>query len=87
MTISNDLKDRLLLNTGFFEGNDDFSTVAGNFDEQGVSFGIIQFNFEQGSLAPLLKDYINNYPSEFDTVFGTKADTLRDVVFNRTESQ
>lgn len=88
MAISDNLKDKLLLNTGFFEGNDDYSTTTGNFDGQGISFGIIQFNFGQSTLQPLLTEYINNHEGEFNDVFGsTKAATLKDVVLNKTKAQ
>jgi hypothetical protein len=50
MALTDSLKDKLLRNTGFFEGNDGYSTVSGNFDGQGISFGIIQYNFGQGTL-------------------------------------
>lgn len=88
MAITNTVRDRLLTHTGFFEGDKGYSTVSGNFDGQGISFGIIQFNFGQGSLAPLLKEYIQNNGTEFDTVFGAaKAKILRDIVLNKTQAQ
>ncbi|WP_432666738.1 hypothetical protein R9X47_10295 [Wukongibacter baidiensis] len=87
MSISTSLKKKLLNNTGFFEGNKGYSTVSGNFDGQGISFGIIQFNFGQGSLEPLLKDYINDYESEYNSVFGSKAQELKKVVFDYSKSQ
>jgi len=39
MSLSNTLKERLFRNTGFFKRNDGYSTVRGNYDGQGVSFG------------------------------------------------
>lgn len=88
MALTDSVKDKVLRSTGFFEGNDGYSTTTGNFDGQGLSFGIIQFNFGQSSLQPLLKDYINNHNSEFTSVFGSsKAATLKDVVFNKTLAQ
>lgn len=42
MSISENLKEKLLKNTGFFEGEKGYSSVAGNGgDQQGMSFGII----------------------------------------------
>ncbi|MEC0123390.1 hypothetical protein [Paenibacillus pabuli] len=88
MALTDSLKDKLLRNTGFFEGNNGYSNVTGNFDGQGLSFGIIQYNFGQGTLQPLLKEYIQNNETEFKAVFGTsKAATLKDVVNNKTKSQ
>lgn len=88
MALTDSLKDKLLRNTGFFEGNNGYSNVSGNFDGQGLSFGIIQYNFGQGTLQPLLKEYIKNNETEFKAVFGTsKAATLKDIVNNKTKSQ
>ncbi|MGQ7278671.1 hypothetical protein ACT91Q_11935 [Brevibacillus thermoruber] len=88
MAISKSLKKKLLLSTGFFEGDDNYSTITGNFDGQGISFGIIQFNFGQGTLQPLLKEYMNNYEAEYKSIFGTaKAATLKKVVFDYSKSQ
>lgn len=88
MALTDSLKDKLLRNTGFFEGNNGYSNVTGNFDGQGLSFGIIQYNFGQGTLQPLLKEYIQNNETEFKAVFGTsKAATLKDIVNNKTKSQ
>lgn len=40
--------------TGSFEGSGGWSTIAGNFDGQGMSLGLSQQNFGQGTLQPLL---------------------------------
>ncbi|MFS0558708.1 hypothetical protein [Brevibacillus sp. 179-C9.3 HS] len=88
MAISKSVKLNLLESTGFFEGNDGYSSVSGNFDDQGISFGIIQFNFGQGTLAPLLKDYINKNEADFKDIFGSsKAATLKKVVFDYSKSK
>ncbi len=81
--LSSNLKNRILNNTGFFEGDNGYSQITGNFDGQGISFGIIQFNFGQGTLQSLLEDYIDDYKDEFYEIFGrTKGDKLKDVVKN-----
>jgi len=88
MALSTENKVKLLKNTGFFEGNDGYSNLAGNFDKQGISFGIIQFNFGQGTLEPLLKQYIKENNTEFVNIFGsTKAAELTKVVNEYTEAQ
>lgn len=88
LAISKSIKKKLLESTGFFEGNDGYSNVTGNFDGQGLSFGIIQFNFGQGTLQPLLKEYITDNEAEFKSIFGTsKAATLKKVVFDYSKSQ
>ncbi|NQF16365.1 hypothetical protein HPY31_21005 [Brevibacillus sp. HB1.3] len=88
MAISKSLKKKLLKSTGFFEGSDGFSNLAGNFDGMGLSFGIIQYNFGKGTLQPVLKDYIRDNESEFKSIFGTsKAATLKKVVFDYSKNQ
>ncbi|ATO51354.1 hypothetical protein ABD72_02865 [Brevibacillus laterosporus] len=89
MAIPSSLVRDLLVHTGFFEGHDGFSTVTGNFDRQGLSFGILQFNFGQETLQPVLKDYIKYHESEFTSIFGKeKAAILKKVVFEyRKEDQ
>lgn len=70
------------------EGHDYYSNLAGNFDGQGLSFGIIQFNFGQGTLAPMLREYIDKHKSQFVSIFGsTKAQQLENVVKNYSRSQ
>ena len=49
------LKLALGISAGFEGGG--FDNVAGNFDGQGVSAGILQWNLGQGTLQPLLKKY------------------------------
>jgi Putative peptidoglycan binding domain len=54
------LEYRCLALTGGFETGapppDCFAGLAGNFDGQGLSFGVLQWNLGQGSLQPLLQD-------------------------------
>ena len=60
----------LLVSTGY-EGKSelDFEALAGNFDQQGMSFGIIQWNFGQGTLGPVLKDMRDSDSAAFDACF------------------
>ncbi|WP_216324498.1 hypothetical protein [Deinococcus aestuarii] len=66
---------KLLLITGAFEGEHGFTNVAGSFDGQGVSFGVLQWNFGQGTLAPLLSEMEARDPQTFADIFG--ADTAQ----------
>ncbi|HEY4744406.1 MAG TPA: peptidoglycan-binding domain-containing protein, partial [Desulfuromonadaceae bacterium] len=56
---SRPLDYRCLALTGSFETGaaipDCFAGLSGDFDGQGISFGVLQWNFGQGSLQPLLK--------------------------------
>lgn len=54
--------------TGSFEGNRGWANITNNFDDQGMSLGLLQQNFGQGSLQPLLI-----------TMFEQHLDTMRSV--------
>jgi len=68
ITMEEAIKNALRL-THSFEGAD-FSTVAGNFDNQGISFGMLQWNIGSGTLQPLLKEMHNHHPQIMSDVFG-----------------
>ena len=57
--VSKAIADRCLALTGSFETSspppDCFAGLAGDFDGQGMSLGVCQWNLGQGSLQPLLK--------------------------------
>ncbi|MBI1839791.1 MAG: peptidoglycan-binding protein [Nitrospirae bacterium] len=56
---------RCLALTGAFETNsappDCFAGLSGDFDGQGISFGVLQWNLGQGSLQPLLIEMNRDY--------------------------
>ncbi len=57
---------RCLALTGSFETNhqppDCFSALTGDFDGQGISFGVLQWNLGQNTLQALLKDVFEQQP-------------------------
>lgn len=61
----------LLVTTGF-EGPSalHYGALADNFDGQGMSFGVIQWNFGQGTLGPVLNDMRSENETTFDACFG-----------------
>ncbi|MCB0414947.1 MAG: hypothetical protein KDD50_11475 [Bdellovibrionales bacterium] len=70
LTSDTELKAFLLaLNiSGSFEGNNGFKNISNNFDGQGLSLGLLNQNFGQGSLQPLMiKAYLksNNIFQEY----------------------
>jgi len=74
MNLTDDWLKTALTITGSFETNGDpWSEVTGNFDTEGVSCGVLQWNIGQGSLQPLVKaagkqtvlQYMPNYGSQF----------------------
>ena len=58
----------------------DYGGLSGDFDGQGLSFGLLQWNIGTGSLQPLLKEFAQGYSQRFDTVFQTDAARLRQVL-------
>lgn len=53
-----DLFDCFSKITGNFEGNKGFANLSGNFDGQGISAGVLQWNLGQGSLQPVLSEML-----------------------------
>ena len=64
---------RCLALTGTFETNsgapDCFCAISGDFDDQGMSFGVLQWNFGQNTLQPLLKELMDQHPEVAHNVF------------------
>jgi hypothetical protein len=75
-----DLVRRCLALTGAFETGtgvpDCFCGLSGDFDGQGISFGVLQWNFGQVSLQPLLKEMIESYGEVARSIFGDHLDAL-----------
>jgi peptidoglycan hydrolase-like protein with peptidoglycan-binding domain len=63
--------------TGFPEC---FCGISGDFDKQGISFGVLQWNFGQGSLQPLLQEMIEEHGEITQSIFGTNFAPLREAV-------
>lgn len=82
---------RCLALTGAFETNsgypDYFSAVAGDFDGQGISYGVLQWNFGQGSLQPLLGDLLERHQDVAQRIFGEHLSTLGRVLQSGHEEQ
>jgi hypothetical protein len=72
---------RCLALTGAFETNsgfpDCFAGLNGDFDGQGISFGVCQWNFGQDSLQPLLRDMIRQHPGLVQSIFQERYGVLR----------
>ena len=74
--------------TGYTPDNPEaYSALAGNYDGAGMSFGLIQFNFGQETLQPILNDMVNQVPEDVKAIFGeTDYQTLINVLQGSTES-
>jgi hypothetical protein len=55
--------------TGSFEGHDGWSNISNNFDGQGLSLGLFNQNFGQGSLQPLMIDYQQSANNRMSSIF------------------
>lgn len=79
-THSRPLDYRCLALTGSFETGaaipDCFAGLSGDYDGQGISFGVLQWNFGQGTLQPLLKRFCNEHGKLARTIFHDRFDQL-----------
>lgn len=57
-----------------------FGGLTGNFDGQGVSFGLMNFAWKAGSLVTLLKEFLRYHPAGFADVFGPDAPRFQEIV-------
>lgn len=55
---------------------DCFAGLSGDFDGQGMSFGVLQWNFGQGSLQPLFNEMIANHPDAARKIFQSNYDVF-----------
>jgi hypothetical protein len=58
-----------------------FGGLTGNFDGQGLSFGLMNFAFKAGSLPPLLQEFITKHPGRYAAAFGQDAERFKEIVF------
>jgi hypothetical protein len=75
------LELRCLALTGTFETGQPapecFAGLSGDFDGQGVSLGVLQWNFGQGSLQPMLAEAVDKHPAMMEAVFQSQLGVLR----------
>lgn len=55
---------------------DCFAGLSGDFDDQGISFGALQWNIGQGTLQSLLAQMKDNHPDQLSQIFGPSFDAL-----------
>ncbi len=73
--------------TGYTPDNPEaYSALAGNYDGAGMSFGLIQFNFGQETLQPILNDMIKNASDDMSEIFGNDYDKLKEVLQGSKDS-
>ncbi len=57
-----------------------FTSLAGDFDGQGISFGALQWNLGQQTLQPLVQKMDRNHSTVLTRIFGANAAALRAVL-------
>ena len=79
-----DLLRRCLTLTGAFETGaglpDCFCGLGGDFDGQGISFGVLQWNFGQGTLQPLLAEMAERHNDLLSAIFGEHLEALSEAL-------
>lgn len=81
-----DLKEKTLAITGFFETSSGYPTCygvySGNHDDAGGSFGVLQFNWKTGSIQPILKYMFESHNADTRTALGTVYDDVYNTTYN-----
>lgn len=82
---------RCLALTGTFETNapipECFAGLSGDFDNQGISFGALQWNLGQGSLQPLLEEMDRAHPEVLKESFDEHYPVLRAMLKAERQEQ
>lgn len=86
-----DLRERTLAMSAFFETSNGYpecyGITSGNHDEQGISHGVLQFNFGTGSLAPIWIYLNTNHNQMCRDIFGVDYTEWSDVLGKTTVEQ
>ncbi|MBN6069588.1 hypothetical protein HYE53_00215, partial [Aggregatibacter actinomycetemcomitans] len=67
-------KETALIISGAYEGKGGFASLSGNFDNMGMSWGIVQFNFGQNTVGPLFIDMRSKNSTLFNRCFSNDED-------------
>ncbi|WP_042876357.1 D-alanyl-D-alanine carboxypeptidase family protein [Cupriavidus necator] len=62
-----------------------FYGLSGNFDGQGLSFGLVNWTIGTGSLQPLLRDFAREHPAHWAWVFGADASSFLQLIARKGE--
>ena len=64
-----------------------FCGLSGDFDGQGMSFGVLQWNFGQGSLQPLLHDMLTEHGPVMHEIFGPHFDAFQSALTSTSKDE
>ncbi len=85
------LKKNVMGITGMFETSltspECFGRVAGNFDNMGISFGVLQYNFGWESATPIFQNMFNNQNLFMRDALGSRYQEFYNVCFNYSTAQ
>lgn len=63
-----------------------FYGLSGNFDGQGLSFGLVNWTMGTGSLQPLLRDFARENPARWAQVFGADASRFLELIARKDKA-
>jgi len=82
---------RCLALTGAFETStgfpDCYCGLTGDFDGQGISYGVLQWNIGQGTLQPLFSDMLAGHSDIMANIFHDNLDALENMLASPREAQ
>lgn len=78
--------NRCLQLTADFEGHG-FQKIVGNFDDAGLTWGIIGFTLKHGEIQKILEQVQQKYPSLFDQAFGPLGAKLMGIFQESRQAQ
>jgi hypothetical protein len=85
------MTQRCLALTGAFETStgipDCYCGLTGNFDKQGISFGVLQWNIGQGTLQPMLAEMVAEHNDVAAAIFHDSLDALTGVLATPLDRQ
>ncbi len=81
-----ELFQRCLQITADFEGTG-FTLANGNFDGQGITWGIVGFTLANGELSAMLRKIDSELPRVFENSFGSLATRMREVLDSAPRAQ
>jgi peptidoglycan hydrolase-like protein with peptidoglycan-binding domain len=88
---SQDITQRCLALTGAFETStgvpECYCGLSGNFDGQGISFGVLQWNLGQGTLQPMLSEMLATHADVAATIFQNDLQALTGMLASAREQQ
>ncbi len=89
--LNDPLPKRLLSLTGAFETStgvpECYCGLTGNFDGQGISFGVLQWNIGQGTLQPMLSDMAAQHGDVFEGLFHDNFSAITDMLASPLNEQ